>query len=142
MSASILDHYARKRAEQAEEETDYDTADEDRETYRAWATSHVKKRNGETRLRLCLADGTVVLTSYAYLMEVLCTSHQNLSLIYTNVVFTLRGRHLTSLIDLLQEEQLYAIYCFRGDYFAEPPEDTPVITAIERLSVAAAMNDA
>lgn len=96
------------------------------------AVNDPTNRRMPARLRLTYGDGTIALMSYAYLVEVLCTSHQALSLIYTNVAITLEGRNLTQLIEPLQEEKLRALTCFNARRHDEPPADKPVITAITR----------
>lgn len=99
------------------------------------AVNDPTNRRTPARLRLTYGDGTIALMSYAYLVEVLCTSHQALSLIYTNVAITLEGRNLTQLIEPLQEEKLRALTCFNARRHNEPAADKPVITTITRQSL-------
>lgn len=54
-----------------------------------------------SRLMLYYQDGRIAVMSYAYLVEVLCTSHQFLSLIFSNCVITLRGYNLMALLELI-----------------------------------------
>ncbi len=120
--SSVFDQFAPQQPE----------SDDDKETYNAYGVSSAKKRNGETRLRICFADGTVAMPSYAYLVDVIYTSHQFVSLIFTRFVIELRGRNLTALLDLIQDEQLRYVQCYRADFFAEPPPEEPVILSITR----------
>ncbi len=50
--------------------------------YRAFATETSGRR--AARLRVVYPDGKISILSYSYLQEILCTNHQNLSLIFTS----------------------------------------------------------
>lgn len=89
-------------------------------------------RRSPARLKVVYGNGFVSLLSYAFLTEVLCTSPQFLSLIYSHGVVTLEGRGLDALIDPLQEERIRALMCFNARHFANPEPGTTVITAIKR----------
>lgn len=119
---SVLDQYSPKPQH----------TDDDKEAYQAYGTSNAKKRNGETRLRICFEDGTISMPAYTYLVDVIYTSHQFISLIFSRFVIELQGRNLTVLLDLIQDEQLRYVQCFRADYYAMPAEDEPVILQIKR----------
>jgi hypothetical protein len=131
---SIFDQYTASKAmtaaDVAAEESAGESGADDRATYHAFGVSKIHER--QTRLRIHYQDGTVAVMSYAYLMEVLCTSQQYLSLIYTSTILTLEGRHLEALIEPLQDEKIRSLHCFHAKYFADPAEDAPVITRIER----------
>lgn len=88
-----------------------------------------------TRLMIYYHDGVVGLMTYAYLMEAIMTSHQNLSLIFTNCIITLEGRNLSKIIHDLQDERVVYLQCFHNERFEKPEEDEPIITAIERRGV-------
>jgi hypothetical protein len=135
MSGSILDQYTPKEVS-APQETLITPAN-DSERYIAFTLG--SRPRPERRLRLSFENGAVALMSYSYLMEVLCTSHQNLSLIYTNCVITLNGRNLFPLIDHLQEEKLSGVYCFSSEYFTHPAESEMVIYRIIRQTLQAAL---
>lgn len=135
MSGSILDQYTPKEAIAPQESAV--TPANDGERYVAFTLS--SRPRPERRLRLSFENGSVALMSYAYLMEVLCTSHQNLSLIYTNCVITLNGRNLFPLVDHLQEEKVNGLYCFNPEYFTHPGESEMVIYRIIRQTLQAAM---
>ena len=120
--SSVFDQYTPQRPD----------PDDDKEIYKAYGTSTAAKKNGESRLRICFADGTVAMPSYTYLVDVIYTSHQFISLIFSRFVIELRGRNLTALLDLIQDEQLRYVQCFRADVFVEPPADEPVISSIAR----------
>lgn len=102
-------------------------------TYRAYGPQPAQGQ--QTKLKICHRDGTMALLSYGYLMEVICTSHQFLSLIYTNCVITLEGRHLTDLVEYLQDDKIRWIQCFNQAQFDEVTEEIPVVTAITRQSM-------
>lgn len=91
-----------------------------------------KSRDHQTRLKLYYADGTVGLLSYSYLVEAVSTSHQYVSLLFTNVMITLEGRHLTELIDLLQDERIRWLRCFHPARHQTPEDGAPVITRMVR----------
>jgi len=122
MSDSTLDQYTPDPA----------NANDEQETYKAYGVSSAKKRGGETRLRICYENGTISMPAYTYLVDVVCTSHQYISLIFSRFIVELQGRNLTVLLDLLQDEQLRYVQCYRADFFAEPSEDETVITSITR----------
>ena len=88
-----------------------------------------------TRLMIHYHDGVVALMSYAYLIEVIATSHQYLSLIFTNCIITLEGKNLTKVIEELQDERVVYLQCFHGERFDKPEEGEPIITSIERRGV-------
>lgn len=100
------------------------------EAYRAYGPETAHQR--ETKLQIRLANGMVTLLPYSYLVEVLCTSHQYLSLIYTHCVITLEGRHLNKLIELFQDDKIRWIQCFHPEQFSEVSKDQIAITKIER----------
>jgi hypothetical protein len=101
---------------------------EEQPSYRAF----MEARRHVPRLRIHYRDGSIGLLPYAYLVEVLCTSHQQLSLIFTHCVITLEGRHLNQLIDPLQDERIRALHCFNAKEHKLPGEDSPVIKHIAR----------
>src|SRR5690349_10035236 len=71
-----------------------------------------RQAESERRLLLYFQDNTLALMSYAYLMEVVCTSHQFLSLVFTQCVITLKGYNLDGLMELLQDEKVRALQCY------------------------------
>lgn len=105
-------------------------ADDGREPYRAFEMG-VQGRS-EKRLMLMFENGQISVMSYSYLMEVLCTSHQYLSLIYTNCVITLKGRGLTALLTLLQDEKIRLLQCYHPEVHGGLAENEPVILAMKR----------
>ncbi len=81
------------------------------------------KSKPQSRLRLHYPDGyTVRLLNYTYLVEAVTTSHKRLSLIFTDDIVTLKGRNLTGLIDMLQDERIRALVGFHAKHHL-PPED-------------------
>lgn len=92
---------------------------------------HVDKSRVQSRLRLDYGDGrTVRILSYAYLIEVMSSSHQRLSLVFSNDIVTLKGRHLEALLDPLQDERVRSITRFHPGRYARPEAGEPVIEEI------------
>lgn len=84
---------------------------------------YVDRSKPQSRLRLNYPDGyTVRLLNYTYLVEAVTTSHKRLSLIFTDDIVTLKGRNLTGLIELLQDERIRALVSFHAKHHL-PPED-------------------
>ena len=94
------------------------------------------KSKARQRLRLHYANGArVKVLSYAYLIEVVSTSHQWLTLIFSSTIVTLKGRHLDQLIESIQDEQVRALVCFRPGIHPEPAKGEPCILEIEERSL-------
>lgn len=129
---SFRDRYAtlRQPAHQVKEER---PAPDGLPAYQAFTTDPTNRRT-PARLRISFGSGPVSLLSYAYLSEVLCTSHQRLSLVFTSCVITLEGRNLFALLEALQEDKVRGLECFQAGTFAPPAEGAPVITRIRRQS--------
>jgi len=89
-------------------------------------------RSRVSRLRVNFSDGSSSLFNYAYLVEVLTTSHQFVSLIFTSTVVTLQGRNLSGLLDVIQEERVLCLNPFDEKRFARPEQDAPIIESIVR----------
>lgn len=110
-----------------------------KETYQAVAHDRSKS---QTRLRLHYADGAKVrMLAYAYLIEVISTSHQWLSLVFTSSVVTLKGRNLDGILELLQDEKVRGLYCFHPGRHNAPASNEPCILEIEDLSLHEAANE-
>lgn len=93
---------------------------QDKQPYQA---VFLDKSKPQSRLRLHYPDGyTVRLLNYSYLVEAVTTSHKRLSLIFTDDIVTLKGRNLTGLIDMLQDERVRALMSFHAKHHL-PPED-------------------
>lgn len=105
-----------------------------RALYEAYTHEPTNKRT-PARLRVEYGDGGIALMAYAYLMEVYCPSHQHLSLIFTNVVITLKGHHLDHLLEPLQESKARAIHCFNPTRYEQPEAGNPLILSIKRESL-------
>ena len=102
--------------------------------YRAFATETSGRR--AARLRVVYPDGKISILSYSYLQEILCTNHQNLSLIFTSSVITLEGRNLWSLLDVLQADKVRVIHCYNPARFPDQPgTGEPVVFSIKRQSL-------
>lgn len=105
-------------------------AEYDRQPYVAFALGVQGRR--ERRLMLQFANGTVGILSYAYLLEVVSTSHQFISLLFTNCIVTLEGRNLGVLLSPLQDEKVRVLQCFNITLHLEATEQDPVIVALKR----------
>ncbi|MEZ4713119.1 MAG: hypothetical protein R3A44_38370 [Caldilineaceae bacterium] len=94
------------------------------------------KSKTQTRLRLHYRDGlTVRLLNYAYLLEVMSTSHRFVSLIFSSTVVTLKGRHLDRLLEELQDERVRALVCFHPGRFEAPEEGESCILEMKDVSL-------
>ena len=94
------------------------------------------KSKARQRLRLHFGNGVKVkVLSYAYLIEVVSTSHQWLTLVFSSTIVTLKGRHLDQLIEAIQDEQVRALVCFRPGIHPEPARGEPCILEIEEKSL-------
>lgn len=101
-----------------------------------YKAAFIFKSKNRQRLRLHYANGMrVKVLSYAYLIEVVCTSHQWLSLVFSSTVITLKGRHLDQLIEPIQGERVLALVCFRPGIHPEPAKHEPCILEIEEHSL-------
>ena len=104
--------------------------------YQAVMTDPTNRRS-PARLKVVYGDGAVSLFSYAFLVELLCTSPQFLSLVFTHCVVTCEGERLDGMIDAIQEEKARTLHCFHPARFGEPAADTPLIRRIKRQTRAA-----
>lgn len=104
--------------------------DDGRQLYTAFEMGVQGRR--ERRLMLFFQDGQVSVMSYSYLMEVLCTSHQFLSLIYTNCVITLKGSGLTAFLSHLQDEKVRWLQCYHPEVHRLPDGNAPIILSMKR----------
>lgn len=75
-------------------------------------------------------DGIPQIMYYAYLMTVLPASHQSFSLIFTNHVYTVKGRNLLEIVPQFQEHSIKQLQCFHLKRHQEPASDAPIITDI------------
>ena len=73
-----------------------------------------------------------------YLVEVICSSSQNLSIVFTTAVLKLMGENLdTILLEKLQEEEVRSLHIFDPSKHDRPADDEPVITKIIRTKIQA-----
>lgn len=101
-----------------------------------YKAAFILKSKNRQRLRLHYANGLrVKVLSYAYLIEVVSTSHQWLTLVFSSTVITLKGRHLDRLIEPIQGERVLALVCFRPGIHPEPGKGEPCILEIEERSL-------
>lgn len=76
-------------------------------------------------------DGvTITVKFYAHLTDIICTSHQYLSLVYMDCIYTLQGRNLHELIPLLKRHKLDGLHCYRKDDFIEPAKGAVIYRII------------
>lgn len=101
-----------------------------------YKAAFIYKSKSRQRLRLHYANGArVKVLSYAYLIEIVSTSHQWLTLVFSSTVITLKGRHLDQLIEPIQAERVLALICFRPGIHPEPAKGEPCILEIEEHSL-------
>jgi hypothetical protein len=101
-----------------------------------YKAAFIFKSKNRQRLRVHYANGLrVKVLSYAYLIEVLSTSHQWLTLVFSSTVITLKGRHLDQLVEPIQTERVLALVCFRPGIHPEPGKYEPCILEIEEQSL-------
>ncbi len=112
--------------------------DDDDETVQGgiYKAAFIFKSKSRQRLRLHYANGVrVKVLSYAYLIEVVVTSHQWLTLVFSSTIVTIRGRNLDQIIDSIQDERVRALVCFRPGIHPEPASHEPCILDIEERSL-------
>jgi hypothetical protein len=101
-----------------------------------YKAAFIFKSKNRQRLRVHYANGLrVKVLSYAYLIEVVSTSHQWLTLVFSSTVITLKGRHLDQLVESIQAERVLALVCFRPGIHPEPGKHEPCILEIEEQSL-------
>lgn|GEM_PF-6751575 len=100
--------------------------------YKAYGVDAPQRR--PTLVAIHYGDGQIGLMQKSFLTEALFTSHQHVSLIYTNCIITLEGRHLDLLVDLLQDEKILSLHCFNDKLHDKPQEGEILITKVERRS--------
>ncbi len=91
-----------------------------------------KSRTGQARICINFKDGERHVLSYHYLIEVIETSHQAMSLLFSTCIITLKGRRLDELTESLQDEKIRAITCFHPGQHQAPEEGEPCITDLVR----------
>lgn len=129
---SIFDRYARKApTQQAPAHEPQPTAA--KTPYRAYDADAPKSR--VSRFLIHYPDGSLGLVAYAYLTEAISTSHEFLTLAFTNCAVNIEGRDLTKLLGLLQEERILELHCFDPHRHEAPEDGEPVITDMERRSL-------
>lgn len=117
-------------------DSDMDEAAKDVVQGGVYKASFKFKSKARQRLRLHYGNGIrVKVLSYAYLIEIVSTSHQWLTLVFSSTIVTLKGRHLDQLIESIQDEQVRALVCFRPGIHPEPATGEPCILEIEEQSL-------
>ena len=116
---SFLDRYA---PSQAEPQPEYQ------------AIGLTKTGGEENGIRIHEANGRIELIAYAYVMRVICTSHQAVAVILTDGALMFLGENLTRMVEYIQDRKIRSLHCYRHDQDGTPPPDgEPVIHAIERM---------
>lgn len=103
----------------------------EKKPYQAYGIAAPSK-SAETFLRIEYLDGEVNLMNKGHLVDVLCTSHQMITLMYNHCQILLMGNRLEKILDLIQDEGLRSLHCFHPERNLLPDEEDPVITGIER----------
>ncbi len=91
-----------------------------------------KSRTGQTRIRINFKNGERHVLAYHYLIEVIETSHQMMSLIFSSCIITLKGRHLEGLTEELQDEKVRTLTCFHAGHYQEPEAGEACIVDLVR----------
>jgi hypothetical protein len=100
------------------------------------------KAKTRPRLRLHFADGVKVkVLSYTYLIEILLTSHQWLTLVFSSSIVTLKGRNLDALVEPFQDERVRALIGYRPGIHPEPASHEPCILEIQEHSIHQVMGE-
>lgn len=123
---SILEQYKAKAKTPEASQTDTTPS----RAYKAYGVDAPQRR--PTLVAIHYGDGRIGLMQKSFLTEVLLTSHQHVSLIYTNSVITLEGQNLHLLLDLFQDEKILSLHCFNAKLHDKPTEEEILITRIER----------
>ena len=101
-----------------------------------YKAAFIYKAKGRQRLRLHYANGVKVkVLSYSYLIEVVLTSHQWLTLVFSSTIVTLKGRNLDRLVEALQDERVRALVCYRPGIHPEVASHEPCILDIQERGV-------
>ncbi len=101
-----------------------------------YKAAFVFKSKQRQRLRLHYGDGVKIkVLSYAYLIEIVSTSHQWLTLVFSSTIVTLKGRNLHTLIELIQDERVRALVCFRPGIHPEPASNEPCILDVQEHGI-------
>ena len=110
--------------------------DTEREVYQAFGLAQEGRE--EDGLTFYHEDGVITAMFYVHMTGMICTSHQFLSLVYTDCVYTLEGRNLHMLIPLLKRRKIDFLHCYSPRDFVEPANE-PVVRRIRRESHMEAM---
>lgn len=137
MTASSLRDQFLKRHEEAEDEIEeMDDPTPDPATYEAFSKGKQGMR-GQLGMLLYYEDGqTIEVLYYSYLMRVIATSPQILSLMCSDCVYTVTGDNLMPLMPLLRDHKILFLQAFNDQ--KHPPlsadNDTPRIDTISMQS--------
>lgn len=99
------------------------------------AHSHAQEGREEEGLTFYHQDGVITVKFYVHLTDIICTSHQFLTLVYMDCAYTLQGRNLHELIPLLKRHKLDGLHCFTEADHVEPAKGA-VIYRITRETYA------
>ena len=91
-------------------------------------------RNRTPMIAIEYSDGTKGLMAKHYLVEVICTSSQYLSLVFTTGIIALVGENLDgAMLEKLQEEEIRSLHAFNSQKHNRPADDEPIITSLKRV---------
>lgn len=99
----------------------------------AYAAVEIEKQNRRTPSRLYIDYGNnrSDMPSYAFVINIICTSDRIISLVLTNQVITLEGHHLDQIHRDLQEHKVKMITCFNAKKHTPPEKGKPLIESIK-----------
>lgn len=84
-------------------------------------------------LRVEYANGIVSLMARSFLTEIMCTSHQYLSLIFTNCSIQMEGERLDVILEVAYEERLLSLHTYHPNRYEAPAEEgLPIIKHMKR----------
>ena len=130
MSQSLADKYAHTSGKNIIED---DPRFQKQASYQAYSVD--KSKNRQFRIDIRQKDGSGYSLSYSYLTRIMYTANQNLSLIFTDCIITLKGSRLSELKDLLHDEKIRYVQEFNPVKFTAPQDNEPIIRDIEIIEM-------
>lgn len=102
-----------------------------KQPYKAYGADAPKNRS--RFLDIDYGNGQVGGIAKAYFTEWCCTEGKMLSLLFTTCVIEIEGEHLEKIVEMLREDTLGSIHCFRPKHHEPPAEGQAIITKIRHL---------
>mgnify|MGYP005731833427 CR=1 FL=1 len=118
MAETVLDKIRKEQGTAGQNKPDYKAIGED------------KSKSRQVRLAIRLKDGSTHIIAYSYIMRMICTSHQFVSLVCTDCIITIEGKNLTGAHEKLQDERVRYLEEFNRARFDMPATGEPFIQSI------------